>query len=73
MEVDFSHYEKSGSRHKFWIQMRTSLTARVVLSYLDTLPVLDLLVLELFTNIKILMFIIVVHQVILKVPAPVVK
>ena len=52
----------------FWIQMRTSLTARVVLNYYDTLLVLDL-----FTETQILMSIILVPQVILEVPAPVVK
>ena len=48
--------------------MRTSFTARVVLNYYDTLLVLDL-----FTETQILMSIILVPQVILEVPAPVVK
>ena len=48
--------------------MRTSFPARVVLNYYDTLLVLDL-----FTETQILMSLILVPQVILEVPAPVVK
>ena len=67
LRVDFSNYEKSGSRAKFLdTNEDKSFTARVMLNCYDTLLVLDLL-----TETQILMSLI--PQVILEVPAPVVK
>ena len=67
--VDFSNYEKSGSRPKFLdTNEDKSFTARVMLNCYDTLLVLDL-----FAETQILMSLILVPQVILEVPPPVVK
>ena len=65
LRVDFSIYERSGSRAKFWdTNEDKSFTGRVICD--DTL-------LDLFQEPQILMSQIMVPQVIMEVPAPFVK
>ena len=67
LRVDFSIWEKSGSRAKFLgTNEGKSFTGRVICDDI-------LLVLDLFPETQILMSQIMVPQVILEVPAPVVK